>query len=165
MNTQALQATTLPNGSTKLETEHKALVEIIKAVVTNLYQLGPMSFVLNSTLLGAISFAVFQSNRIHPDLIKNGVYFASALGVLYNLGAFSSCIASTILVTNLFSRIRAVDGLLGFEISACRRPISIRFNIITFFCSILFFVLWTILWVYLACFNYSHGVTIPVVNF
>lgn len=140
------------------EFEHKALVEIGKMLIGSFYLLAPMSFVLNGTLLGAVSFLVYQKANIKPEFLQLSVYFTCLLGVIYNLGAFCSMLSSTITVLNLRKRFAAVDARLGLHISECRTPLAEGVGDITLGLTAIFFTIWAGSWIYLAYANYTNAI-------
>jgi hypothetical protein len=76
-------------GRAGLEFEHKALIEIGKMMIDTFYKLAPMSFVLNSTLLGALSFLVYQRSGLQREFLKDSAYIVSIIGIVYNMGRFA----------------------------------------------------------------------------
>jgi hypothetical protein len=149
-----------PVNRASSEFEHKQLIEVGKLLLSNFYPLATMSFVLNGTLLGAISFLIFRKADIHPDFLRHSAYFAASLGVIYNAGAFFWMKDSTITVVNLRRRFDEVDKALGLRISECRPPSSEKLGVRTYVLTNIFFVIWAGWWLYFAYVNYFNAMLV-----
>jgi hypothetical protein len=133
-----------------LDAEHKLLIDIGKTLFGTFYLLAPMSFVLNGTLLGAISWVVLNKVSLHPTFAKGVVLFACAIGTIYNLGALLSAMNSIWVANNLNRRISVLDQELGFHIAEMRNCVNRFIGIVVVSLTIVFFSLWILGWIFLA---------------
>lgn len=132
-----------------LEFEHKQTLDIGKFFYDGLFKLAPMSFVLNGILLSALAFLVKDAGKASTDFLLVASCLVGWIGVIYNVGAACACISLAITVWRLTERFNEIDRQLGLGIAACKGTPSNVIGSISWALTMVFFALWTALWVFL----------------
>jgi hypothetical protein len=148
-NAHASPAASEADRKAKLEFEHKTVLDTGKFFYDGLFKLAPMSFALNGVLLAALGFVAKDAGSASKDFLSIAIIIIGLIGVVYNLGAGCACISLAITVWRLTGRFGYLDKQLGLEIAINKSSGANFWGSVTWFLTLVFFLLWIALWTFL----------------